>query len=65
MATPRSMFTSEYISISLLQVAEQEQVPPPPPAEPPRPGFIATVFVFVTAFFTSLIPQQRQELQMN
>lgn len=32
---------------------------------PPRPGVLNTLFVFVTSFFTSLLPQQIPELQDN
>ena len=44
--------------------AQNQQHPAAPPAEE-RPGLLATLFVFVTSFFTSLIPQQRPELQIN
>ena len=42
----------------------EEQLPEPP-REPERPGLLATIVVFVTSFFTSLLPQQPPELQMN
>ena len=60
------------------QFAGAEGQPPPPPAgaddaaapavvveDPQRPGALATIFVFITSFFTSLVPQQRPELQVN
>ena len=56
----------------------QEATPNPPPPlqqqqpqqlieEPaaPRPGALRTILIFVTSFFTSLVPQQRPELQFN
>lgn len=43
----------------------EEQLVPEPPREPERPGLLATIFVFITSFFTSLLPQQPPELQMN
>ena len=39
--------------------------PPQEQAHPPRQGFLATIIVFVTSFFTSLFPQQIPELQAN
>ncbi len=33
--------------------------------DPQRPGGLATFLVFITSFFTSLVPQQRPDLQVN
>ena len=46
---------------------QQQQQQPPPVEEPPppRPGALRTILIFVTTFFTSLVPQQRPELQFN
>ena len=41
------------------------QLPEEPQAQQPRPGILMTAFTFVTSFFTSLVPQQRPELQFN
>lgn len=37
----------------------------PPPEEPSRPGFFGTLWIFVSTFFTSLIPQGPQHLNVN
>ena len=47
------------VSPSPRQVPEEQQ------AQQPRPGILSTIFIFVTSFFTSLVPQQRPELQFN
>lgn len=49
---------------------ESDQPPVPVPDqplrnEPDRPGLATTIVVFVTSFFTSLLPQQRAEFQAN
>lgn len=43
---------------------EPTATPSPQPAQP-RPGLIATIIVFITSFFSSLLPQQIPELQAN
>lgn len=47
--------------------ATEEAPPAPQEAQPGenRPGFLATIFVFVTSFVMSLFPQQRPDFQLD
>lgn len=44
----------------------QAQAPQEPlEEEEQRPGVLSTILVFITSFFTSLVPQQRPNVQVN
>ncbi len=49
----------------LPQPAAREEAVPALLEDPQRQGALATVLVFITSFFTSLVPQQRPDLQVN